>query len=155
MKANKVASATDKPKKAKPSSEISSGEARRIGRPSSYRSEFCEQLIDHCRKGWSITGWCGKIGVNRSTVTDWTAAHPEFAAAVSMAKAACLAFYEEQAVDVAKNGCTGGRATMIVFALKNMGADEWRDRTEIKHEVDESLAEILDGMKARSNAARY
>jgi hypothetical protein len=103
------------------------------GRPTKYEDRFCEEVEAFMGQGFSLTAFAGHLEVNRSTLTEWADAHPEFSAAVSRAKSKRLLHWERESLDVAKEGGTGGRATMIVFGLKNMGGDEWADvqKTEL------------------------
>ena len=121
-----------------------------IGRPSKYNPSYCDQVVTTMAKGYSLTAFAGKLGVARSTINEWMAQHPEFSEAVSRAKASRLYSWETEALRTARNGGRGGKATMIIFGLKNMGTDEWRDKTEVGHMLDLSMAELLDGMKKRA-----
>lgn len=101
------------------------------GRPSKYRPEYCGRAVDYMRGGASITAFAAEIGVSRSTLHNWAEDYPEFLDALKRGKAACAAWWEEQARRVAVEG--GGNAALIIFALKNMGADDWRDKQEVEH----------------------
>jgi hypothetical protein len=58
------------------------------GRTSDYRQQYCHQLQEFMRAGFSLTAFAGHIGVAPSTINVWMGAHPEFSEAVSRAKAA-------------------------------------------------------------------
>lgn len=100
------------------------------GRPSLYREEYAERVIEFCRDGYTLTAFAGEIGVARSTINEWISAHPEFSEAVSRAKALKARWWEERAREVALKGGQGGQATMIIFGLKNHAPDDFRDKTE-------------------------
>lgn len=84
-------------------------------------------------KGFSLTAFAGQIGVARSSINEWIDNFPEFSEAVSRAKAKRLLHWEQAAHRVAEKGGGPGTATIIVFGLKNMGGDEWRDKQEVEH----------------------
>lgn len=106
-------------------------EKRPVGRPSKYEERFCGEVEADMADGYSLTAFAGKIGVDRSTLTEWQDAHPEFSAAVNRAKAARLRKWEQMGLNIADKGSGGpGGATMVVFGLKNMGGDEWVDLTK-------------------------
>ena len=84
-------------------------------------------------QGFSLTAFAGRIGVCKATLTNWQNEHPEFLAAVTRAKSKRLRFWEERGLDVAKQGGPGGQSTMIIFGLKNMGGEEWADRSAVEH----------------------
>jgi hypothetical protein len=101
------------------------------GRPSKYQPAFCEQVVDHMREGASLTSFAAEIGVCRDTITEWCSVHDEFSAAVKRGKAACAAWWEKTNRNLAVSG--QGNATACVFGLKNMAADDWRDKHELEH----------------------
>lgn len=103
------------------------------GRPSDYRPEYCDRVVEAMRAGFSLTAFAGIIGVARSTINVWMEAHPEFSEAVSRAKAARLLHWEEAAIRVAKDGGGPGSATLIVFGLKNMAPEEYADTAKVEH----------------------
>lgn len=99
------------------------------GRPTDYRPELCDDLIEFCSQGYSVTAWCGKNRYARSSVNAWASKHPAFSEALWRAKAACLHFFEKQNVDIAVEGGSSSRATVVIFGMKNMGGDEWQERS--------------------------
>ena len=103
------------------------------GRPTSYRPEFCDRVVEEMAKGFSFGAFAGLISVNRSTLKEWVSTYPEFSAAVTRARAARLVQWERAAM---KSAFTqdGGNSTIIIFGLKNAGRsqageeDEWADK---------------------------
>lgn len=65
-------------------------------RPSSYRPEFCERVIDLGKKGFSPAQIANDLDVLRETLYDWSKAHPEFSTAFTRAKVAAQAYWEEK-----------------------------------------------------------
>lgn len=101
------------------------------GRPSSYRPEYCDQVVACLSEGHSVTAFAGRIGVARSTVFKWAEEHQEFSDALKVGQARAVEVWEKALLDVAKNG--GGNATAAIFGLKNRAADDWRDKQEHEH----------------------
>jgi hypothetical protein len=101
------------------------------GRPTKYDPAFCEHVISHMSEGASITSFAGEIGVARSTINEWMEHHPEFSEAIKIAKAKCAAWWERVNRKNAVEG--GGNATSAIFGLKNMAADEWREKIVQEH----------------------
>lgn len=97
------------------------------GRPTKYDDRYCADVVSFCAGGASLTAFAAHIGVDRSTITEWVDRHPAFSSAVSRAKAAIAAWWEERARDVALSGGTGGQASITQFALKNLASDDWAD----------------------------
>lgn len=101
------------------------------GRPSKYRQAYCNKVIEHMADGASLTSFAAEIGVCRDTVSEWAKVHPEFSVAVKIGKAKCAAWWEAANRRLAQTGT--GNATACVFGLKNMAADDWRDKHEVEH----------------------
>ena len=53
--------------------------------------------------------------------------------AAKKAKAKCASWWENRAREAAMNGGANGQVTAIIFGLKNMAADDWRDRHDVQH----------------------
>lgn len=103
------------------------------GRPSEYRPEYCEAVIEYMGQGYSLTAFAGSIRVARDTVYEWVKAHREFSDAVSRARGARVAALETKLLRSRK----GAETSASIFALKNADPVEWRDvkHTEHKHSV--------------------
>lgn len=99
------------------------------GRPSKYQPSYCDLVIEHMSEGASLTSFAAEIGVARDTISEWMKEHPEFSVSVKIAKAKCAAWWEKLGRNNARDG--GGNATLVIFGLKNMAPDEWREKQEI------------------------
>lgn len=124
-----------------------------MSRPSGYRAEFCEKLIEY----FSVTpyreespgslvpndfptfaGFAAKIGVHRETLLEWSKLHPEFSDAYKRAK-------DFQENYLAVNGTKGLiNAAFGIFTAKNVLG--WRDKrdtevtvTNLANQTDEQL----------------
>lgn len=103
------------------------------GRPSKFQEAYCNEVINHCADGASLTSFAAEIGVARSTINQWMEDYPQFSEAVKKAKAKCAAWWERQA---RLGACGQGQninATLCIFGLKNMGADDWADVMKNEH----------------------
>lgn len=104
-----------------------------LGRPSKYDPAFCEALIDHMNEGASIASFAAEIGVARSTINQWAEDHEDFSEALKVAKAKCAAWWEARLRNIAVMGGGPGSATAVIFGLKNMAAEDWREKQEVDH----------------------
>jgi len=112
-----------------------------MARPTKYTEALGEELISWMAEGYSLTAAAGKIGVSRQTVYAWAEEKPQFSDALNHARAASAAWWEDQARVTAKTG--DGNASVVIFALKNRVADEWRDKVETDHtSSDGSLTNV-------------
>jgi hypothetical protein len=55
------------------------------GRPSQYRPEYCQAVIDFTSQGFSLTAFAGSIRVAKDTVYEWIKVHAQFSDAVARA----------------------------------------------------------------------
>lgn len=134
------------------------------GRPSTYDPKYCQMVLEHCANGASLSSFAAEISVARSTINEWMEHHSEFSEAVGAAKAKCAAWWEQRGRAIAQEGGGPGAATLVIFGLKNMGADDWCERKEIDHKSsdgsmtpkgldasklsDETLREIIGAANA-------
>ncbi len=126
------------------------------GRPTKYKPEYCEMLVEHMSQGASATSFAAEIDIARSTINEWADAHPEFSEAVKRGKAKCAAWWEKTGRTQAIDG--KGNATLVIFGLKNMAGEDWRDKQEIEHsgldqhspaEIKEALQQKLKALQAQ------
>lgn len=129
------------------------------GRPTGYRPEFCEKVIDLACEGYSLLGFCGVIGVSRSSVNEWLLKHPSFSEACERAATGRLWFWETTLIHVAKTGGTGSQGTVAIFGAVNAArtvdailANPWLHKAEIEHSGQISLSSVVDRMFERLNA---
>lgn len=129
------------------------------GRPTDYRPEYCQQLLDYFgEKPYtednqgkiratdfkSLAGFAIKIGVSRDTLHEWSKKHKDFSDAYIRAK-------DFQENFLAVNGNKGLiNANFGIFTAKNVL--NWRDKKEIDvrdnvndlsdEEIDKKMAEL-------------
>lgn len=70
---------------------------RPVGRPTKYRPEFCEQIIDLGKEGKSIAQMAAHFDVDKASIFDWAAAHEEFSTALARARAHSQTWWEDKA----------------------------------------------------------
>lgn len=66
------------------------------GRPSDYRPEYCDRVIELGRLGMSLVEMAADIGVGRTTLERWCDAHEEFRCALDDARDFSQAWWESQ-----------------------------------------------------------
>lgn len=70
-----------------------------MGRPTDYRDEYCETVIELGEQGKSHAQIARSLGVARQTLYDWSKVHPEFLGAITRAKDLALAWFEDKGQD--------------------------------------------------------
>jgi hypothetical protein len=143
------------------------------GRPTKYRPEFCQDIIDffsiepieyakeittykdgtknekevpRAAKTPYLIHWCQKHKIHPNTIGEWSSKFPEFLCSLIVVKQLQEAFLAECGLKEAHN------AFMSFQALKNVSG--WRDKTEqdVTFKVDESMTERIKS--ARESVAR-
>ena len=139
--------------------------AHPIGRPSKYKPEYCQQLVEFMsREPYRevqdvftdkngnerissrlvandppfITAFARKIDVETSTMYDWGKEHADFHSALICAR-------ELQTEFIATNGMNGlFNSQFTKFAAVNM--TDWRDKQEIEHSGNVSLSSRMQSL---------
>lgn len=104
-----------------------------VGRPSKYKEEYCQMIIDHMKRGLSIESFAGVVGVHKDTIYEWKEVHPEFSDALKQGEAQSLLFWELLGIDGANGKIPNFSASSFIFNMKNRF--DWKDKKEIKSET--------------------
>jgi hypothetical protein len=146
-----------------------------VGRPTLYRSDYCELARNYCLLGATNAELASFFGVAPRTIDNWIAAQPAFAAAVKEARvladarvARCL--YEravgyQQKVErtVLHQGKERHLTDTIhhppdtracIFWLRNRQPRQWNGRVEAPEDNTDELIAALDAAGERARQAR-
>ena len=98
------------------------------GRPTKYKPEYCQEVIDFMAKGLSKEAFAGEIKVSTQQIYRWMKKHKNFRTAIRKAENACQAFWEKMGVNIAAEG--QGNAAVWIFNMKNRFRNTgWADAT--------------------------
>lgn len=100
-----------------------------IGRPTDFTPEMGEQILVLMEQGFSLAAAASQINIHRQRVYEWMERHPEFADTIRLAQVKRQFFLEKRLLTADQ----GPVVTSTIFALKNAGPDDWRDKQEIDH----------------------
>jgi hypothetical protein len=110
------------------------------GRPTKYKKEYCQMLIDKMSEGFSVEAFCGSISINKDTFYEWVKRYPEFSDAKRQGLVKSQMWWEEQAKKHMFLPHQGGsfNSSVWIFNMKNRFG--WRDQpkeeeTKQTHEV--------------------
>ena len=117
------------------------------GRPSEYKPIYCNEIIELMATGLSLTAAGADLGFARDTMYEWREQHPEFSDAVKIGQAKRQLFLERRLLSESE----GPRVTSSIFALKNTGTGDWRDKHE--HEHSGEIASVTKEQRDASVAA--
>jgi hypothetical protein len=110
------------------------------GRPSTYKPEYCQRVIDYMAQGYSLAAFAGSIRHSKAQIYNWISQYPDFAEAVEIARAARLVPWEGKL----KTSEKSGEVAATIFALKNSEPDEWREVRYASFEHNVNLATLSD-----------
>lgn len=99
------------------------------GRPTDFKPAYGEEILSLMAEGLSLAAAAADLGIHRQRVYEWMDRNPEFADTVKLAQAKRQLFLERRLLS-AKEGPV---VTSSIFALKNAGPEDWRDKHEIDH----------------------
>jgi hypothetical protein len=120
-------------------------------RPSKYTPDFCEEIIEHCSGGLSLTSFAAKIEVPYATIGQWCAKFPDFHRALQVAKAKAAAWHDQNGVKIVANGDRGGQGTMVKFYLGHHAREEFGEtpsQLTINNNMSASVMNGIDPQKA-------
>lgn len=102
-----------------------------MSRPTDYRPEYCEQVVELGRQGKSHAQIAAALDVARQTLHNWAAVHPEFLDAITRARDLAQAWFE----DKGQEGLTtsGFNASLWAKQVSCRFRDDYTDtqRTEL------------------------
>lgn len=121
-----------------------------IGRPSKYKQEYCQMLVDHMAQGLSFESFAAIVDTHFDTLYNWQKEHAEFFEAHKIGKAHYKIFNERLLNACATGQLKDSKPAAIIFKLK--AQEGWRDGGErdqdtqketLKIEIIEDAGEII------------
>lgn len=134
-----------------------------FGRPTKYKHEFAKKAQVLCENGATDADLADFFKVTTRTIQNWSSVHPEFFLALKASKAVAdgkveralfqkavgfehdtvkIMQYEGQPVIIPYREKVAPDTTACIFWLKNRDPENWRDKTEVKHDASEAFANI-------------
>ncbi len=98
------------------------------GRPTDFEPEMGDQILDLMQGGLSLAAAAAEINVHRQRVYEWVEKYPEFADTIKLAMSKRQLFLERRLMSADQ----GPVVTSTIFALKNAGAEDWREKQEVE-----------------------
>ncbi len=113
-----------------------------FGRPTTYKKEYCEQLIQWMAQGYSFESFGGTVGVSRATIHNWALQNADFLEAKRIGDLKARIWWENLHRRCAGTG--EGNATMIVWAQKNKWPKDYCERVakganRIEHKINQVI----------------
>jgi Helix-turn-helix domain of resolvase len=105
------------------------------GRPTLYRPEYCERVIEMGEQGYSVVEMAAELNVVRATLEgEWLAVHPEFLAAFTQARQKSQAWWERQGRENVVMGQGKGtfNASMWSRSMAARFPKDWRESKDVQ-----------------------
>jgi hypothetical protein len=116
------------------------------GRPTDYKPEYCEQLIEHMRMGYSYDTFAAVADVCVDTLYEWEKKHPEFSDAKKRARIKGQLVWEQMGMQGMR---TEGAFNSAVWIFNMKNRFKWHDQVKVEADIktedkkDERLNEVL------------
>lgn len=99
-----------------------------VGRPTDYRPEMCQQVIDLGKEGKSKAQIAAALGKSRQTLENWSAEYPDFLDALKIARDLALAWWEDKGQECLT--AEKFQQSAFIFQMKNRFREDYRDSHE-------------------------
>ena len=101
-----------------------------VGRPTAFKEEYCDMLVDHMSQMLSYESFAGVIGVCRATIYHWEKIHPKFSDAKKRGQAKLLLSMEKLGLEGITGDIKSFNASTYIFTMKNKCG--WVDKAEVE-----------------------
>lgn len=105
------------------------------GRPTDFKPQYGDEILTLMATGLSLAASAADLGFHRQRVYEWMERHPEFADTVKLAQVKRQLFLERRLLSAEASPVV----TSTIFALKNAGPEDWRDKREVEHSGEMSV----------------
>ena len=122
------------------------------GRPTDYRPEYCDAVIEYGAQGKSLTWMSAEMGVARSTLQLWEKDIPEFSVAMTQARALSQKWWEDAGQDNMLIAPGKGTFNASVWS-RSMAArfpEDWRENKGVEVSGSLNLAGELAALNAKA-----
>lgn len=108
-----------------------------FGRPTEYKPEYCDMVIEHMSMGLSFESFAGLIGTCRSTLYNWMEKFPDFMDSKKRGDMACLLWWEREGFRALNQKFY--QSSIWIMSMKSRF--QWRDHATV--EVEQSKPFVL------------
>lgn len=119
-------------------------EQKPVGRPSLYKPEYCEKLIQHMARPRSFESFAAVIDVNRDTLYEWVKVHEDFSDALTRGRAKHLLAMEDSAYENLVEEPGKGRLNTALYKLFMVNIHGWRSEPKEDSKPDQTIKIVID-----------
>lgn len=110
-------------------------EKRPVGRPTLYKPEYCDQVIELGKLGKSVEQIASKLGFSLRTMYQWRDEHEEFLHALEEAKMHEQAWWEDQADIYMVENKDGPKLNATIWSRSMAARFPKKYREQVKQEI--------------------
>lgn len=103
------------------------------GRPSLYKPEYDDLLIEHMRQGYSYETFAAIVDVCRDTLYQWEKDYPSFSYSKRRAKDKSQLYWEKLGLEGIRGELLSFSASAYIFTMKNRF--QWIDEKNLKQDI--------------------
>jgi hypothetical protein len=100
-----------------------------MARPTEYKQEYCQQVIEYGKQGKSLTWMASELGVTKKTIHNWMEAFPEFLHAMEESRAHSQRWWEDagQVNMLLAQGAGSFNASVWSRSMAARFPEDWRE----------------------------
>ena len=106
-----------------------------IGRPTKYKAEYCQKLVDFMAQGYSKEATAAHLDISKDTLYNWDKKHQAFSDAIREGEIKSRLFWEKTGMAGMLGKLPGFNATTWIFNMKNRHG--WADKKDLTIAGDE------------------
>jgi transposase-like protein len=118
--------------------------ANPVGRPSDYKPEFCEKLVEHMSKGYSFESFGAVIDCGKASLYKWRDEHQEFSDALDMGRSKHLFMMEQMGQGNMVEHYQGPKLNTALYKLFMANIHGWREKTDVEQKSEASVKVYID-----------
>ena len=104
------------------------------GRPTLYRREMCDRLIEAMAEGLTAEAAAARIGISARSLFYWQKEHPEFLQAIQEGRQRSQLWWEERALAMANGEAGNTQIVMLGLRNRSRAATGWNnDALKLEH----------------------
>jgi len=104
------------------------------GRPTLYRREMGDRLVNAMAKGLTAEAAAARIGISARSLFNWQKQHPEFLQAIQEGRQRSQLWWEERALAMANGEAGNTQIVMLGLRNRSRAANGWNnDTVKLEH----------------------
>jgi len=123
---------------------------RERGRPSLFKPEYCDTVIELGKQGYSKARMAAHFDVAKQTIDQWAKDYPDFSDALTRARTLCQAHWEHRGYGGLEN--KNFNTPLYIGSMKSMFREDYMDRSST--EITGKDGEAIEVKDATADARR-